>query len=186
MPVWARLDWGDALVVAAFLAALAELIGRIRWGQSDDVIDLDEASRWMAIPFAAIWTLPLLLRRRSGLVAGLAVFIAIAALALIDADATDSIVMFVMILAASAVIGLHEDRRRAIVGGVIALASILILIRVSNGYLAASDVFVGVIFGRGPARGGQVVRSITRAERAARGAGPQELERLQAEQAAAR
>ena len=179
-----RRHWGDALVIVAFLAAIAELVWHIPWGQSADAIDLDNASRWLAIPFVALWTLPLLLRRRSGLVAGLAVFIAVAALAVIDADATDSVVLFVMILAASAAIGLHEDRRRAIVGGVLALAALLLLIRVTNGYLAASDVFVGVIFALGPLAGGMVVRSLT--ERNAQlEAKTLELERLQAEQAEA-
>ena len=171
---------GDALVVVAFLAALAELIWHIPWGQSDDAIDLDNASRWVAIPFVALWTLPLLLRRRSGLVAGLAVFIATTALAVIDADATDSIVLFVMILVASAVIGLHEDRRRAIVGGVVALVALLVLIRVSNGVLAASDVFVGIVFALGPLAGGQVVRSITQRNLLLK-VRTQELERPQAE-----
>jgi signal transduction histidine kinase len=170
--------------VAAFAAGIAQLVWHIRWGQGDDVVDLDNASRWVAIPFVALWTLPLLVRRRSGLVAGLAVFIAVSALAVIDADATDSVVLFVVLLAASAAIGLHEDRGRAIVGGIVALIALLVLIRVSNGYLAASDVFVGVIFAWGPLFGGQVVRSITERNELLE-ARTKELERLHAEQAEA-
>jgi signal transduction histidine kinase len=179
-----RRHWGDILVVVAFLAAVAELAWHIPWGESDDTLDLDRASRWLAIPFVALWTLPLLLRRRSGLVAGLAVFIAIATLAAIDSDATDSVVLFVTILAASAAIGLHEDRRRAVAGGLIALACLLVLIGVSNGGLAGSDIFVGIIFALGPLAGGQVVRSITQ-RNALLEARTRELERLQIEQAEA-
>ena len=176
--------WGDLLVVVACAAGLAELIWHIPWGQTDDAIALDDASRWVAIPFVALWTLPLLLRRRSGLVAGLAIFIAVGALAVIDRDATDSIVLFVMLLAASATIGLHEDRRGAIVGGVAGVAALIVLIRVTNGELGASDVFVGVLFAWGPLAGGQVVRSITE-RNALLEARTEELERLHAEQAAA-
>ena len=121
---------------------------------------------------------------RSGLGAGLTVFISITALAAIDPDATDSVVLFVMILAASATIGLHEDRTRALLGGAVALVALLILIRVTNGYLAASDVFVGVIFALGPLGGGMVVRSLTERNTQLE-AKTKELERLQAEQAEA-
>ena len=179
-----RRHWGDLLVVAAFLAGTAELIWHIPWGQSDDQIDLDNANRWIAIPFVVIWTLPLLYRRRSGMVAGLAVFIGVAVLGLLEPDATDAIVLFVTILAASAAIGLHEDRRRAIIAGVGALVALLVLIRAANGALYASDVFVGIIFAWGPLFGGQVVRSITQ-RNALLEARTEELERLHAEQAAA-
>jgi hypothetical protein len=138
----ARSHWGDLLAVAACLVGMAELIWHIPWGQGDDTINLLEANRWVALPFVPLWTLPLLLRRRWGLVAGLTVFAAVACLAVIDKNATDSIVLFVMILAASATIGLHEDCRRAIGGGIVALAALLILIRMSNGVLVASDVFI--------------------------------------------
>ena len=57
--------------------------------------------------------------------------------------------------------GLHEDRRGAIVGGVAGVAALIVLIRVTNGELAASDVFVGLLFAWGPLAGRQVVRSIT-------------------------
>jgi signal transduction histidine kinase len=179
-----RNHWGDLLVVAAFLAGLAELIWHIPWGQSDDQIDLDAANRWIAIPFVAIWTLPLLYRRRSGLVAGLAVFIGVAVLGVLDPDATDAIVLFVTLLAASAAIGLHEDRRRAVIAGIGALVALLVLIRAANGALYASDVFVGIIFAWGPLFGGQVVRSITQ-RNALLEARTAELERLHEEQAAA-
>jgi len=181
---YVRRHWGDLLVVAACLAGMAELIWHIPWGQSDDQIDLDHANRWLAIPFVAIWTLPLLLRRRSGMIAGLAVFIGVAVLGILDPDATDAIVLFVTILAASAAIGLHEDRRRAVIGGIGALVALLVLIRAANGALYASDVFVGIIFAWGPLFGGQVVRSITQ-RNALLEARTEELERLHEEQATA-
>ncbi len=179
-----RHHWGDVLIVAACVAGVAELIWHIPWGQGDDQIDLVRASHWVAIPFVLLWTLPLLVRRRSGLVAGLTVFAAVAVLGIIDKDATDSIVLFVVVLAASATIGLHEDRRRAIAGGLVALVALLVLIRASNGVIVASDVFVGIIFALGPLAGGQVVRSLT-VRNALLEQRTEELVRIQAEQAEA-
>ena len=179
-----RHHWGDVLIVAACVAGVAELIWHIPWGQGDDQIDLVRASHWVAIPFVLLWTLPLLVRRRSGLVAGLTVFAAVAVLGIIDKDATDSIVLFVVVLAASATIGLHEDRRRAIAGGLVALVALLVLIRASNGVIVASDVFVGIIFALGPLAGGQVVRSLT-LRNALLEQRTEELVRIQAEQAEA-
>jgi len=179
-----RHHWGDLLVGVAFLAGIAELVFHIPWGQGDDPINLDDANRWIAIPFVAIWTLPLLYRRRSGMLAGLAVFIGVAVLGIIQPDATDAIVLFVTILAASAAIGLHEDRRGAIIGGIAALGALLVLIRAANGALYASDVFVGVIFAWGPLFGGQVVRSIGQRNELLE-ARTEELQRLHEEQAAA-
>jgi signal transduction histidine kinase len=182
--VLVRRRWGDALVVAAFVLGLGELGWRIPWAQSGDTVDLTRASPWVAAPFVALWTLPLLLRRRSGLLAGSTCFVAAAAVGVVEPDATDSVVLYVTLLGASAVIGLHEDRRGAIAGGVVALVSILVLIRAANGYLAAGDIFVGVIFAWGPLTAGQIVRSITE-RNALLQARTEELERLQAEQAAA-
>ena len=159
-------------------------IWHIPWGQSDDAIALDDASRWVAIPFVALWTLPLLLRRRSGLVAGLAIFIAVGALAVIDRDATDSIVLFVMLLAASATIGLHEDRR----GGDRRRRRRRCRAHRPDSRHERLTRRVGRLRRRplrlGPARGGQVVRSITE-RNALLEARTEELERLHAEQAAA-
>jgi signal transduction histidine kinase len=179
-----RRRWGDALVVAAFVLGLGELVWRIPWAESGDTVDLTRASPWIAAPFVALWTLPLLFRRRSGLIAGSTCYVAAAAVGVLEPDATDSVVLYVTLLGASAVIGLHEDRRGAIAGGIVTLAAVIVLIRAANGYLAAGDVFVGVIFAWGPLTAGQIVRSITE-RNALLAARTEELERLQAEQAAA-
>ena len=113
-----RRHWGDAARRRSrSSAASRSSSGTSRWGQSDDAIDLDDASRGSRSRSSRSGRCRCSFGGAPASIAGLAVFIAVAALGVIDADATDSVVLFVMILAASAAIGLHEDRRRAIVGG---------------------------------------------------------------------
>src|SRR5689334_12542894 len=96
---------GDALVLVLLAASLLEV-----WLRVPDW-------RWAAIaPFALLWTLPLLLRRRSGLGAGLTVLFAAAASMLVSGRTVAS-AMWIAMLMAFLVIGMYEeDRVRAAVG----------------------------------------------------------------------
>lgn len=179
-----RRRWGDGLVVLLFAAAMAEIIWHPGWNDAQAAAHLASQSKWLTIPFAFVWTLPLLARRRSGLVAGLTVAGAIAVLGLISNPATDMTVMFIAYLAASGVIGLYEDRVRAVAGGIAAFVLLLVLLSTNPGGIGPGEVFVGMIFAFGPLTAGQVVRELTHRnvvlEQRAR-----ELERLQIVQAEA-
>jgi signal transduction histidine kinase len=176
--------WGDILVVLLLLAGVAEIVFRPHWGQAGTNGRLADASMWLELSFAPLWSLPLLARRRSGLAAGITVAAAIAVLGLIANPATESSVMFVAYLAGSAVIGLYEERVPAVAGGIAIFALLLVVLSTNPGGIKASDVFVGMIFASAPLAAGQVVRELTN-----RAAAPderaRELERQHAAQAEA-
>jgi signal transduction histidine kinase len=175
---------GDSLIILLLLAGVGEIVFRPHWGEAGTNGGLGDASMWLELAFAPLWSLPLLLRRRSGLAAGVSVAAAIAVLALVANPATESSVIFACYIAGSAVIGLYEERVRAVAGGIGIFALLLVVLSTNPGSINASDVFVGLIFAFAPLAAGQVVRELThRAAALADRAG--ELERQHAAQAEA-
>ena len=179
-----RERWGDAVVVLLALAGVAEILFGAQWGEGGTTGTLNDASKWLELGFVPLWTAPLLARRWSGIAAGVLVATAITVLALIANAATNSSVMFVSFLGASAVIGLYEERVRAVAGGTTIFALLLVVLTTNPGGIRNSDVFVGMIFAFGPLTAAQVIREFsdraTTLEHRAR-----ELELVHAAQAAA-
>jgi len=166
------------------VAGLLEIVFNTQWGEGDESGTLRDASEWLELAFVPLWTAPLLLRRRSGLAAGVAVATAMTVLALIANPATNSTVMFVCYLGASGVIGLYEERVAAVAGGIAIFALLLVLLTTNPGRISNGDIFVGMIFAFAPLAAGQVIREFTHRtatlEQRAR-----ELEQVHAAQAAA-
>jgi signal transduction histidine kinase len=179
-----RERWGDAFVLLLGVAGVSEILFGTQWGDSGTNANLRDASEWLELAFVPLWTLPLLFRRRSGIASGTLVALAITVLALIANPATNSSVMFVSYLGGAAVIGLYEDRVRAVAGGIAIFALLLVVLSTNPGGVRHSDVFVGMIFAFGPLAAGQVIREFTHRaavlEQRAR-----ELELVHAAQAAA-
>jgi signal transduction histidine kinase len=160
---------GDALVLALLVASLLEA-----WWRAPDW-------RWAAIaPFALLWTLPLLLRRRSGLAVGLTVMAAAAASMLVTGGTVAS-AMWVAMLVAFAVIGLYEqDRARAVAGASVG-GLLLLAVAVTDQGLHVGVVLTVAILAFAPFAGGLAVRA--RARRAAELAAlAQRLERMRDEE----
>ena len=104
----------DALVIALALAAVVEA-----W------VDSEGELRFLTMPFALAWTLPLLLRRRFPLAAPVAVFLVLVAEALITVDAvTDSQSNTLALLAAFGVAGAHHDVRAGLAAAAIGYVSV--------------------------------------------------------------
>lgn len=145
-------DTGDALVIALLVGCLVEA-----WFRAP-------GWRWAAIaPFAILWTLPLLLRRRSAILAGLVVLAAAAASVGVTGGTVAS-GMWVAMVAAFAVIGLHEDRARAVAGGTLGYV-LLLVVAITDQGLSVYVLVVAAIFAGGPLAAGAAVRA--RAGRAA-------------------
>jgi signal transduction histidine kinase len=108
----------DALVIALALAAVVEA-----W------IDSEGELRFLTMPFALAWTLPLLLRRRFPLAAPVAVFLVLVAEALITVDAvTDSQSNTLALLAAFGVAGAHHDVRAGLAAAAIGYVSVAAIV----------------------------------------------------------
>ena len=138
----------DLLVVGLLVAAELEIwLTLDRW-------------RWQAALFAPFWTLPLLLRRRSALAATISVAGAGAVESFFNEPATELNSVFVAVLATFLVLGLHEDRRRALTGGVLGYALLLSLVTNSanNG---PSDLVIFAVFVFGPLAAGLTIRERT-------------------------
>jgi len=139
----------DLLVVMLLAAAEIEIwLTLDRW-------------RWQAALFAPFWTLPLLFRRRSALAAAIAVSAAAAVESFFYDPATESDAIFVAVLASFVVLGLHEDRRRAITGGVLGYALLLSLISNQTGDNGPADFLLFAIFVFGPLAAGLAIRERT-------------------------
>ncbi len=177
------VDW---LVFALLGLALIEAVLAPGWGEETPGSTLADAPLAVSIPFAFLWTLPLLLWRWSGLAAGLGVALALAVEGFVSGPATDSSVAFVAFLAASATVGLREDRARAAIGGIGMFLLVLLLIsQTDDDGLQAADVFVGAIFAFGPLFAGQIVRDYgKRHDALAERAAELERERLERERQA--
>lgn len=161
---------GDCLALVLVVASVAEV-----WVAVDK-------SRWLSIPLALGWSLPLFLRRRSGLAAGLLVIGFVVTADLLFPRADDTNTMFLAVLAAFGVIGMHEERSRAIAGGIVGFVVLVALFGTDSDGLRAADVYASAIFSFGPLVAGVVVRERTqRALELARRA--QLLEHARAEEA---
>jgi signal transduction histidine kinase len=159
------------------------LLGLVVWSVAEVCVKIPD-SKWISVPFALLWSLPLLARRRSGLAVGLAVTAAAGA-ATFALDGTEDVnSMYLALLAACAVMGLYEDRTRAVAGGTLAFVVLLTLLNddPADKGLQAGDVFAAVIFVFGPIACGLAIRE--RTQRAAELARRTErLERAREEEA---
>jgi hypothetical protein len=105
-------------------------------------------------PPVVFWTLPLLFRRRSALVVALTISGSIAVASFFYQPLTEANTPFIAFLIANTLLGLHEERVRALTGGVVVFALLLVLVSNDPDGLGASDVFVLAIFVFGPIAAG--------------------------------
>ena len=109
---------GDALIVLLALAAQVEA-----WAASA------QTPRELTVPFALLWTLPLLFRRRFPLAAPVVVFVVLTVESRLAGDAvTSSQVNAMVILVAFGVVGAHPDFRSAVTGAVIGYAAMAAIV----------------------------------------------------------
>lgn len=140
---------GDLLVVALLVAAELETwLTLERW-------------RWQAALFAPLWSLPLLLRRRSALAACLSIAAVAAFESFLYEPATELDTIFVAVLAAFALLGLHEERGRAVTGGILGYALLLMLLTNGSQDVGPADVLLFALFTFGPLAAGMAVRAGT-------------------------
>jgi signal transduction histidine kinase len=158
----------DALVIVLASAAVVEA-----WVDSDGVL------RFLTMPFAVAWTLPLLLRRRYPLGAPVVVFLVLVAEALITVDAvTDSQSNTLALLAAFGIAGAHRNVRAGLAGAAIgyaALAAVVFRQTVTVNDVAFMLIFATAAWVLGRAIGEWGRRAADLEERA------DQLERAQAE-----
>lgn len=142
---------GDVLIVALFVAAEIEV-----WARFDEL-------QWTGALSTPFLTLPLLLRRRSGLLAALTAVGAGAVASFVHY--TESTFGFLAFVVALLVLGLHEPRSRAIAGGIACFAAGVALFSNDPTGFTASDVILMAMFSFAPLAAGVAVRE--RTERAA-------------------
>lgn len=132
----------DAVIVLLALAAVVEA-----WLDSDRKMGL------LTVPFALAWTLPLLLHRRFPLAAPVAVFLVLAAEALVTVDAvSDSQTNTLAILAAFAIAGAHPDLRSAAAAAAVgcgALVVVFLVQEIPTGAVVFMLVFAAITWGIG-------------------------------------
>jgi signal transduction histidine kinase len=142
-----REGGGNALIVLILVAAEIE------------VFATDRAS-WTAALFAPFWVVPLLLRHRSALATALVPTAVLAVESFVQYDATESSMAFIVIVVAFVLLGLHEPRRRALVGGVVGFALVFPLASNDPTFTASDPVIVG-LFVWGPLIAGMAIRDRT-------------------------
>jgi signal transduction histidine kinase len=139
---------GDALVVVLLVAAEIEV-----WSSL-------ERSRWTAALIAPLWTLPLLLRRWSGMAPLLLVGVS-AAESFVYYPATNSPIVFVAVLWAFLILGLHETGARALAGGIVGFGLVLVIFSQDPNGLSAPAVISASVVTFGPLAAGVLVRERT-------------------------
>ena len=108
----------DALIVLLVL-----------WAQVEVWVDAEQSPRAVTAPAALLWTLPLLLRRRLPLGAPSAVFVVLAAEALIAGDAvTHAEANAMALIAAFGIAGSHWEFRSAMTGAAIGYAALAVIV----------------------------------------------------------
>ena len=161
---------GDALVLALLAASLLEVWLRVGGWRSVAIV-----------PFALLWTLPLLLRHTSGLAAGLMVMFSAAASMLISGRTVAS-AMWIAMLMALLVIGMHEDDPVRAAGGATVGSLLLLVVAVSDQGWHVVLILTVALLAFGPFAAGRALRA--RARRAVELAElAQRLQRMQAEEA---
>jgi signal transduction histidine kinase len=140
---------GDAIVAALLVASVVE----VSFAASE--------SRWLTIPLAVGWSAPLFARRRTGLGAGLAVIAVFLVANAVFSAVDDTITAALAVLAAFLVMGLHEDRSRAVLGGVVGFVVLIAVFAADSDGLRTGDVFASAIFAFGPLVAGLAVRERT-------------------------
>jgi signal transduction histidine kinase len=114
--------------------------------------------RFAAIfPFTLLWTLPLLLRRRSGVAAGLTVTAAAAASSFVTGRTVASAMWLAMVFA-FAVMGFYGDRKRAFAAASLGFVFLLI-VSVNDQGPILGVMFGSAIFAFGPFAAGAAVRA---------------------------
>ena len=106
---------GDLAVAVLVVASVAEA-----WFSVDQ-------TKWLSVPLALGWSATLFLRRRSGLAAGLLAIGFVVAADLVFPRADETNTMFLAVLAAFGVIGMHEERSRAVAGGIVGFVVLILL-----------------------------------------------------------
>jgi signal transduction histidine kinase len=138
---------GDVLILALLVGAEIEVWTTDRAGST-------------AALFAPFWILPLFLRHRSGLATALLPTSVITVEAFIYYHATESMAGFIAIVTAFLLLGLHEPRRRAIVGGVIGFGLVFAMASNDPTFTTSDPVIVG-LFVWAPLIAGMTIRDRT-------------------------
>jgi signal transduction histidine kinase len=140
---------GDLLVLALLVFGELEVwLGLDRW-------------RWQAALFVPLWTLPLLLRRRFTLAMSVAIPAVMAAESFFYEPATEQDALFIAGLATFLLLGLHEDRVRAVTAGAVGYGLLLTLLVNGATDSGPSDLLLFAIFCFGPLAAGIAVRERT-------------------------
>ena len=138
----------DLLVVALFVVAEIAVAG-----------GSPEGSPVVVYGFPALWTLPLLFRRRWPTLAVVTVLGALALEAQLAQDATESIAVLPPVMLAFWVAGTIEDRARALAVGVVGGVLAIVVIATNPGPFRVADAVFLAIFTASPFAAGMVLRS---------------------------
>jgi signal transduction histidine kinase len=126
-----------------------------------------QAEFWAATPSAhpalfllvALGSLPLLARRRYPVAAPLCVPVAAVVISFLDAEALEeSVVWVITLIVAMWLLGIGNERPRAILGGLLTYAAAQVLSRNFSGEIVSSDVIFTALLVWAPLLAGQAVR----------------------------